>query len=367
MSDVTKQRRIAVSLSEEQQHAAHKITDFISDAKGGDFFVIHGLAGSGKTVLLSHIARKYPDSILATITGKAASILRNKTGLSATTIHSAIYKLREEKPLPNNKYQLEWDLATQKDAWKERIVLLDECSTINEDIARDILSTGAKIIACGDPGQLPPVKGNPFFNRPDILLHEIHRQAMDSPIIRQAHNVRFNNYYNEDTDLFRVVSHVPAEEIIGADVMLTWKNATRHQLNYLKRAHLGIAQSTPLKSEPVMCLMNNKALGLFNGATYELAKDYTPYSNTIHITIDGIEIEVYNTFFENIDDQNRKWTRSVTPFTFGYAMTVHKAQGSEWNNVILADEYGKQDGWCEWCYTGITRASERILIQRNFR
>ena len=276
-----------------------------------------------------------------------------------------MYKLREEKERPKGKAELLWDKAAADNAWIDRIVLLDEVSMINEEIAKDIRSTGAVIIGCGDPGQLPPVKGNPFFNRADITLQTIHRQALNSPIIRQAHNMRAYGYYTADGDNFQVVNHVPREEILLADVILTWKNDTRHQLNALKRAHLNIERSPPLATEPVMCLMNNRELGMFNGATYELAEDYVPFSNTIYVNVDGVKVEVYNTFFEGVDDQNRRFNRQTTPFCYGYATTVHKAQGSEYKNVILADEYAMRDGYREWAYTAITRAADRILVQRG--
>lgn len=353
-------RRI-VELSDEQRKGIEAIDAFLDDPDRGQVFVMHGLAGSGKTTLLAHTARTRP-SLLTTFTGKAASVLQGKTGLEVLTIHQAIYRLVDEVVLPNNKTELRWRSAHARNVYKEQVILLDECSMVSAEIANDMLQTGARIIAVGDPGQLPPVKGNPFFNRPDFVLHEIHRQAKESPIIRQAHRVRFGDNYVADGDDFQVKSHVDRDDILNADAIICWKNTTRMQLNHLRRAHLGIAHTPPRSGETMVCLMNNRDLGLFNGATYTLAEDYEPRSNRCVLDVSGYSVEVRNTFVEGVDDSGRIWSRDVTPFGFGYALTVHKCQGSEFERVILYDEYAMPDGYREWAYTGITRASKSITV-----
>lgn len=356
--------RRKVSLSDEQSRALDQVERFIDDPSRGDTFVLQGLAGSGKTTVLAEVAHRHPGALMVTFTGKAASVLAAKTGLQVLTIHQAIYRLRETSTLPNGKMDMRWDLAKSEGDFEQQIVLLDESSMVGQQIARDLLRTGARIIACGDPGQLPPVKDNPFFVRPDFVLREIHRQALDSPIIRQAHNVRHHGRYEADGEDFRLVRHIDADALLAADVVLCWKNISRMQLNHLKRAHLGIAHRPPQKNEPVMCLMNQRELGLFNGAVYRLAEDYHPGSNRIVIDADGARVRINGTFFEGLDDAGRQWTREVTPFCYGYAMTAHKSQGSEWPSVIVYDEYERTEGYREWMYTALTRAQQRIIVNR---
>ena len=353
--------RRVVELSEEQQAAVAAVDAFLDDADRGRVFVLHGLAGSGKTTVLAHIARQR-DALLTTFTGKAASVLKNKTGLEVLTIHQAIYRLIDEVLLPNNKLDLRWKSAHADGAYEEQVILLDECSMVSAEIAQDMLRTGARIVAVGDPGQLPPVKGNPFFNRPDFVLNEIHRQAKESPIIRQAHNVRFHGAYQADGDDFAVKQHVDRDDILNADAIICWKNATRVQLNHLRRAHLGFAHFPPREGETVVCLMNNRDLGLYNGATYTLGEPYVPGKNRLVLDVNGSAIEVRGTFFEGVDDSGRIWSRDITPFGYGYALTVHKCQGSEFERVILYDEYSMPDGYREWAYTGITRAAKSITV-----
>ena len=354
--------RRVVDLSDEQTRAVEAITDFLDDPARGSVFVLHGLAGSGKTTVLAHLARHRPASLLTTFTGKAASVLQSKTGCEVLTIHQAIYRLESEAVLPNRKLELTWSAAHADGAYEGQVILLDECSMVSSDIAQDMLRTGARIVAVGDPGQLPPVKGNPFFTRPDFMLNEIHRQAWNSPIIRQAHSVRLQGTYTADGEDFQVVHHADRDSILDADVIICWKNATRLLLNNLRRAHLGVAHMPPREGETLVCLMNNRQLGLFNGATYTLGEHYVPKSNKLVLDIDGQPVTVSNTFIEGLDDDGRIWSRDVTPFGYGYALTAHKCQGSEFARVLLYDEYARPDGYREWAYTGITRASKHLTI-----
>jgi exodeoxyribonuclease V len=363
--------RRKITLSAEQQQGLTSICRFVDNPSHGNTYVMMGPAGSGKTVLLAEVAHLYPSALLVTFTGKAASVLSRKTGLHVSTIHQAIYSLREERRLATGKSELEWDFTgLENDA---SLLLLDECSMIGETIARDLLRTGARIIAVGDPGQLPPVKDSPFFHRPDFLLTEIHRQALESPIIRQAHNVRCGKAYANDGTAFRVVQRVTRDDVLEADVLLCWKNITRLQLNHLKRAHLGITHLPPQAGEPLMCLMNQREYGIYNGATYTLLEDYTDGDPYLIVDVDGHRTRIANAFVETYNDtaqdpfggvHPKQVTRDTTPFAYGYACTVHKSQGSEWPFVILVDEYSRSDGYKEWCYTGITRAQERIKVQR---
>uniref|UniRef100_UPI0035D076B3 ATP-binding domain-containing protein n=1 Tax=Bartonella sp. MU70NMGDW TaxID=3243561 RepID=UPI0035D076B3 len=70
--------------------------------------------------------------------------------------------------------------------------------------------------------------------------------------------------------------------------------------------------------------------------------------------------------FEN-PDQEISWQlkKRYDDFDYGYALTVHKAQGSQWNNVVLFDEsFAFREMYARWLYTGITRAAERLMIVR---
>lgn len=352
------------TLSDEQSAAEAKILAFIKDPDKPSF-VLNGLAGTGKTTLLSKIAREHPFAVLCTLTGKAASILRRKTGLPACTIHSAFYKLIHEGVDSRGRRDLTFKPSMEDDHLYGQIVLLDECSMINHELARDILNTGAHIIACGDPGQLPPVSGTRFFNRADVTLKEIHRQALESPIIRQAHAVREGGHYKADGEAFRVLPKVAQDDdFLAADVVLCFTNNTKTAANNHARRVRGFWQPTPQVGEPVVCLRNAADFGIFNGATYVLEAPFLEGDTDIHINVDGELITVPNVRFTGVRSGLKPDQDAITSFDFGYAMTVHKAQGSEWPNVLLLDEYSRPEHRKEWLYTAITRAADRITVVR---
>lgn len=356
---------MAVELSHEQQAALDKLIDFYLKSPE-PYFVLHGLAGTGKTTVLAQMARKFPHAMLCTFTGKAASILRLKTEIEATTIHSAFYKLLEEKTV-NGKQKLTFTEAHDEGALHGALLLLDECSMINEAMAKDLIKTGAKIVACGDPGQLPPVEGRQFFSTHNLKLERIHRQALESPIIRQAHSVRQGFGYENDGPDFVVATHgqLTAEDKLQADIVLCWTNATKKAVNRHMRDLRGYSMMPhPQVGEPIVCLRNAPDYGIFNGAIYTLLEPFMEGDTQITIEVEGNRTVVHCVNFEGFRSGLPSNVKPTTWFDFGYALTVHKAQGSEWRNVILVDEYRRKEERREWLYTGITRAAEKITIIR---
>jgi exodeoxyribonuclease-5 len=363
--DTGKSTRKEVILSEEQQELRDEIDRFIADPFQGDYFHYEGLAGTGKTVVLSETARENGDCSLVALSGKAASLLRAKSGTSASTIHAAIYKLVNSRDLQNGKRIMEWRRANKDGLLNGITFLLDEKSMINREIAHDILATGARIVAAGDPGQLPPVRGSQFFaDSPNFTLKTVHRQALESPIIRQAHRVRSGLPYEADGDDFRVVDRMPKEDLVNADMVLVWKNATRVEMTRITRRYRGLAGKVPQPGEPVMCLKNAADFNVYNGATYTLLKPFEPGDSCIQIEMDGEPLDIPNVKFEGMPDTIPAGQVAVTDFTFGYVYTVHKAQGSEADNVVLIDEYAMQEHAIAWRYTAITRAAKRLTVVR---
>jgi exodeoxyribonuclease-5 len=238
---------------------------------------------------------------------------------------------------------------------------------IDTHLGGDLIATGARVTTTGDPGQLPPVRGQRYFQGADFTLKHIHRQALESAIIRQAHKVRNEGFYTADGPDFRVSNYVSAEDFLAADVILCWKNQTRRHLNGLARAHRGFS-GPPLKGEPVMCLRNDHQKAVMNGAVYQLLTDYDPAKRQIVVvnerndvvTLGRIHMEDFDAPPGQPDDP-----AEVRPFTLAYAATVHKFQGSEIERGILIDEYSRSDFRREWLYTGITRFSKQILIYNS--
>lgn len=350
-------------LSSEQQHAADEMLRFADEGCIGVDFVLHGLAGTGKTTVLAYVARRMPGAKLVALTGKAASVLRAKTGLQASTVHSLFYELIGETLDATGRRNLEWRRANRPGALAGRIVLIDEASMIDTETAADIRATGARIIACGDPGQLPPVRGQQAFSRATLTLTEIHRQALESPIVRQAHRVRRGARYEADGDGFQVKGSASEGDLLAADKVLCWRNETRHALNAQFRWMRDIAHLPPQPGEPIVALRNRPWKGIYNGAVYILAEPFDPATDTsIVIEIDGVPTLIRNVVWGVPPMDCPDPSRKPIGFEYGYALTVHKSQGSEWDDVLLVDEYDRADARIPWLYTGITRAAKRCLI-----
>ena len=244
------------------------------------------------------------------------------------------------------------------------MLLLGEVSMVPRDVAADIIATGITIVAFGDPGQLPPVEGLPFSISADFTLTEIRRQALESPIIHQAHAVRSTGAYAADGDTARVVNRLSADDLRRADVVLTGRRATRIRMNALVRQAHSIASLLPRLGEPLVCLRNARKYGLCNDAIYYASCDLHEGDKTIGVSTDAGDIEVPSWFlppdieYDRLDLPPGGW---MTAFAFGYALTVHMVQGSEFDNVLLLDEWFRDDR-VQWLYTGIIRAKERITI-----
>jgi exodeoxyribonuclease-5 len=356
-----------VEFSQDQLTVYDGVKNFLDSSTPGHV-VYEGLAGTGKSTLMARLAGEYDQAVLCSYTAKAASGLRAKTGLEVFTIHQIIYDFKglidsDENP---NKKRPVFSTKHMTGALENALLFIDEVSMVGSKIGRDLADTGARIVACGDPGQLPPVMDNQYFTQSDYTLHEVHRQAWDSPIIRQAHSIRNFGTYESDGDV--IVTADMNDDLLGQhDIALCWKNKTRNWLNKRTRGLYGRPAGYMLAGEPVMCLKNDHWRKIYNGAMYNITQDYHP-GDDLHIrdelnryivvacpTIEGIDPDYEN--FRYLDD--------ARPFAPGYACTVHKAQGSEWGRVLLIDEYRQTDGRNAYLYTGLTRAiSAATVIKR---
>src|SRR5450432_2974296 len=171
-----------------QQEAALKSVAGWLQRGEPQLFRLFGYAGTGKTTLAKHIAADVDGGVaFAAFTGKAALVMRSKGCGDARTIHSLIYRARESDT-QEPSFVLNEDSAVTKSS----LVIVDECSMVDAELGRDLLSFGKPVLVLGDPAQLPPVKGGGFFTEiePDIMLTQIHRQAQDDPIIRLSAEVR---------------------------------------------------------------------------------------------------------------------------------------------------------------------------------
>src|SRR5262249_27294723 len=175
-----------------QDSALKAVADWLKAKPGKNgtppVFRLFGYAGTGKTTLARHIADGVDGEVkFAAFTGKAALVMRNKGCDGASTIHSLIYRARE-----SGVEQPSFDLGDDAPASKAKVIVIDECSMVDAEMGRALLSSECPLLVPGDPAHLPPIQGAGFFtsSEPDAMLTEVHRQAQDDPIVRMSMDVR---------------------------------------------------------------------------------------------------------------------------------------------------------------------------------
>lgn len=362
-----------ISFTKRQEIARAMLIDW-SKGPMREPFILGGYAGTGKTTLLSHVISQdlgYDSSsiLYCAYTGKAAQVMRSK-GMNAFTIHSSIYDYNIDED-----YKV---VQTLKDNLDDiELIVVDEASMADPDIRRDLESFGIPIIYVGDKGQLDPVggpRGTNIMARPHINLDEIMRQEASSGIIIASQMCRQNEKIpmgkiGKDFCQFPKNESNNIKTLNWADVVLCATNKTRHKVNRLIRKHRGFEGDIPEVGERIVCLKNNRDLRINNGMTGTVLKVLEENASTITIKFDpdGIDqaqviLVDKNTFNGEVPEQPDK-RRGY--FDFGYCLSVHKSQGSEYPNVVIIEERLPGSNLKEhnrWKYTAITRASRKCLL-----
>lgn len=384
-----------IELSPDQAKAHDAVIDWYGSRRR-DVLTLGGYAGCGKTTTAAAIARtlkrndKYIRIGHSCFTGKASLVLRGKLQAAGVldededycgTLHRLIYK-----PITKRGRIIGWK---QKEAHEVPfdVFFLDEASMVDKKYLDDLSSYGKPIFAVGDHGQLPPINGS--FNL---------RQAEGSPIIKLSMLARLEGYIpvgNYGPGVFKTSNPGLIQKIKdpNAGVVLCGTNRTRTKVNAELRERLG-RRGKPVVGETVICLKNDHGNGVYNGMIGEL----------VAITDDGCPLEGQRDLIDNRllcvsnceyhyggevrfekDDvtwigpilksqfgeektmqehPNLGWSRLGGLYDFGYCTTVHKAQGSERDSVVIVEETGwmDEDTRRRWLYTAVTRAKTRLAI-----
>jgi exodeoxyribonuclease-5 len=382
----------------QDQAAALKAIGVWYKSRSAPFLTLGGYAGTGKTTLIAYLRQALRDFdedtsvAFCAYTGKATRVLQEKlreykatmTGDSISTIHSLIYTSEESSGgIPK------W---VRKDRLTRDLIIVDEASMVDAAIWQDLLSFQIPVLAIGDHGQLPPI--NPGFNLmadPQLKLSRIFRQAEGSPIIEVA-------------TIARETGAIPCREFgpgvckldrsqsetgqAVSEMLENWKpellvvcgyNATRLKLNHTIRSMRDMTSLTPQSGDQVVCLRNNRAKHIYNGMVGHIIGIRPADNDEIglwyeaDIAIDGEDYR-YSGFVLKSQFGAMTTEREVPNapdgergdlWDFGYALTVHKAQGSQSASVLVFEErFGKSsdDDWRRWIYTAVTRAQERLTI-----
>lgn len=401
-----------ITWGSQQQQALDKIGSWWRDNSWGaiqdrcdlgpglDAFVLDGYAGTGKTTL----AKALPELLgckvsYAAFTGKAASVLRSKGMKDAVTLHSLLFKPRERSEererleaeleaapmehrarIAEQLLELQDQVSFSSDPEEEPpepgdLLVVDERSMVDEWLLERIARKFRRVLFLGDPFQLKPVKGMEAPLYANFTLTEVHRHA--GPLLEAVTMLRNGEDPEDCQNEAFSWGHQPT--LYRCDVILCHRNATRRSVNERQRDRQG-HKLRPRAGEPMVVLKNAHGYDLWNGEVYRLARDSVLLDQiTIGVelvTREGITYEAERARFQpqvmmpkTKADKLREDRRgfplnSILQLDYGYSLTVHKSQGSEWPVVGLIHDYrGSRDvDWRRWLYTACTRARERVLV-----
>lgn len=412
---------MSVKWSPAQSTTLDAVARWLKDPDAPQVFRLAGPAGSGKSTLAAKAVEGARRVLFAAPTGKAALVMQRKGCTGAKTIHALAYlpagepmsrgtieKMREEakrlyalneptakasadrlvEQIKSAEESLKYGngprfaLKLDSEIRNADVLVVDEASMVSDSMGSDLVTFGTKILAIYDPYQLPPVRGLGYFTQgqPDALLDEIHRQALDSPILRLADLARRGQplpigKIDDDVDVRRWRPGTRDEALearaMEAEMIIVGRNATRRGVNTAIRKLLGRESKVPVVGDRVICKRNDRELGLLNGSVW----DVTSCSDRGDMVADLVVRSVDNAFdvvdcstwlhhfFDREDELLDMKRRMHQEFTWGYAQTCHTAQGSQSDDVLVFDESKqfKQDA-SRHLYTSITRAARKLCV-----
>jgi len=406
-----------IDFSPDQKNSIDSLMSWQANPSG-DYITFGGFAGTGKSTIMGHLRNILPQSIriaYCAFTGKAASVLKaklQKFGINQFpndyigTIHKLIYEPPENED-DDTVTEFNWVLKT---ALSYDLIISDESSMISESIFTDLVSFGIPIIFAGDHGQLPPIEGSlNLMESPMIRLEKVHRFAEKNPLTKVSMLARLEGYIPHGKYGDNVIKVKKNHSLItdfinfGGDfsdtAILCGFNQTRVEVNKKIRNWYKREGDEPKPGEKVICLKNNahsKFCPIYNGVTGIIRECQTRFDHLyVKISIDGEEKnyigKISKNIFNNKNPDMSEWIFEETYandadidrfiserktkqkrvyldcFDFGYTLTVHKSQGSEWGRVMLLEQpcqYWSGPLWNRWLYTGVTRSKNELLIVR---
>ena len=468
-----------LNLSKGQETALTKLETFLNSPV--PVFMLKGYAGSGKTTILKglvdYLSDIEKDFVLMAPTGRAAKVIREKTGQEAFTIHKSIYSYEEMVEIEEgDSFYYYYKIRNNTDV-TEKIFIVDEASMLSDakseseffrfgtgQLMSDLIAytrveqpkVNSKIIFVGDPCQLPPVGDNSSkafdtvylkekFNlsSEETEMKEVKRQGGDSGILQAAAKMRKSisaNYFNDfnlrsnGKDILNPTYETfldTWQEAANPKIIIASKNKTCLDLNLqIRERRFGNADLPIQKSDIVIMGGNNYRKGVFNGefaVVNEVSATVTQRtillkgknqitlywrdvtlvfpdaeSNNKMVNAKLLENFLYGDNFLKPEETQALYVdftlrhKELKPkseefkdaimkdeyfncllMKYGYAVTCHKAQGGEWDNVFTVWDNDNLEGFdCftdkqrragktnhdfyRWAYTAITRASKTL-------
>ena len=357
---------------------------------GEPYTVIAGYAGAGKSTLVSHIVDALNISPMSVcyvaFTGKASLVLREKGCENSMTAHKLLYHSKEK---PDGTFEHKPRKSLE---WPYKLIVVDEVSMIPTDMWDLLLSHNVHVIALGDPGQLPPIDGeSELLKHPHVFLDEVVRQAQDSEIIRLSMDIREGvslKPYKGNEVIIISKNQLNDFYYSGADQIIAAKNITRNDINWkCRKIKFGNdVPNYPIEGEKAICLKNywnvlsDSGDPLINGMIGELSgirfrHNIDKYDDMMNANFTVGDKNKFHQLFmdyklfaeskQTINSDNWMDFRGMTKpmlFDYAYCITCHKSQGSEFDKVLVFNEYMKSTDHKRWLYTAATRAKKKLII-----
>ena len=370
------------------------------------YTVIAGFAGTGKSTLVKFIIDALDVDqnkvAYATYTGKAAEVLRKKGNPNAMTLHKLLY---DSSPRQGGGF-----IRIPKKMLEYKIIVVDEVSMVPKSMVDMLLNHKVYVIFLGDPFQLPQIdkkETHTLLDKPHIFLDQVMRQAAESEIIQLTMKIRNGeqiDFMNGKEVIIAPKASLVTGHLTWADQIICATNASRISLNNQMREILGYS-GLPQDGERMICLRNywedfseDGSSSLVNGMTgiiknpfesFRMVPMYVKMKNHKMNIIQGDFISDDGKTFNSVEmdrgmittgEFSLDWRETyalgqlknkigdIVPreFTFGYAITCHKSQGSEWDKVLVIEErfpFDKKEH-ARWLYTACTRAASRLVLVR---
>ncbi len=394
-----------IEFGPEQLEAIDKAYDWYKNGKFIDkrLFLIEGYAGTGKSTVLSQILANMEIPIykvaFVTFTGKAAVVLREK-GNPATTIHRLIYNTSigdSGKPIFRLKRKIPSNIE---------LICVDEVGMVPEDMFEDLFRFQTPVLGLGDPGQLAPIFGeNKYMRYPDVLLTQVYRQSEGSSILEVATDTRndvniyekADEYKGGDVKIYKNLSDFDFKTMTDYDQIIVATNALKDMINLEYRKLKGYTSKYPVEGEKLICIRNNfryplkgkhdVELFLVNGMQVNVASPFDYYSGdyygileftspyTVGVSRVKVDAKSLIHIYDDIGEEKEKSEERkenqiddtdsfINYFDYGYAITCHKSQGSEWDNVLVIDNFSGRSSsrYTRWLYTAVTRAKKNLTV-----
>jgi exodeoxyribonuclease V len=415
-----------VEPTEDQAKALNEIYQWFSDPTER-VFKLGGLAGTGKSSMIpwihEHLGLELHEVQFVAPTNKAALVVQgrlDKAGLkvNARTVHKAYYTKYERHcsdcPLTESlKFVchgvsgtnacgciLDFEAKMSQDEGI-RLVICDESSMIGREVYEDLMASckpHVKVLFVGDHGQLEAVEDNVKMEKalgkfdlmryPNFILEQIQRQAAGSPIIQLAHIVR-KGHPVEFGDFGQGVRKVKLSDELDFDshnrdlIAITYfahvdKTNQFHkgrlgvnELNRIWRANLGIQSPQPIVGERIVAREYMRRVGVSKGTLATITELEIVNQDMYRVTAlidDGREYEGLISAKQFYNNKAIWGLHHLEKWDFGYSLTCHTAQGSEFDSVVVFEPSAGFQKWLgrvsysRWLYTAITRAKRNLLL-----